>query len=390
MIKIHNCIHREFCGGCAYQGVPYNEQLKVKEKQVHDLFNQAGIEPAFFHEIEGLPPKYRQAYRNKMEYSFGDEVKDGPLCLGMHERGRFMSVFTVDHCLLVSDDFNKILRKTLDFSVEKGYSKYNKKTHEGLLRNLILRRGVRTGELIAIIVTSSQGYFDGEGWMDSLLKLELDDDLVGIMHAVYDGKGDKAGCDNLKVIHGRDYYNEEMNGLHFRVNIFSFFQTNIYGAERLYDHAVSLIPDINGKLVFDIYCGTGTISQIAAKKASNVIGIELNEDSIAAARENTKFNAIENCEFRQGDALKIMQKSPEKPDVIIVDPPRAGMTDKAVSEASTRGAETIVYISCNPKTLVKNLGTFRSCGYNIQSVKPFDNFPYTTHVECVTLMSRTK
>ncbi len=388
MLESTVCVHDELCGGCVYQGVPYDEQLRIKEEEVKKLAQAEGISPRVFDEIEGCPEESRYRYRDKMEYTFGDEVKDGPLCLGMHRPMQFMSVTTVDHCQLVSRDFSRILRYTLDLCAEKGYSKYHKRRHTGLLRNLVLREGFRTGEILVNIVTSTDGEFAEDEWLQGLMGLPLDGRIVGVMHALDDDKADSVKCDELRVIWGRDYYMEHIMGLDFKVHEFSFFQTNIEAVERLYAKAVSLIDGLDGKNVYDLYCGTGTISQIMAGSARHVTGIEIVPESVDMARENAALNGIENCVFICGDVFDVLDHESmlERPDVIVVDPPRVGMTQDAVQKTASYGVEQIIYISCNPGSLVQNLSQFALYGYQVQYMKPFDNFPMTRHVECVALL----
>ena len=384
------CEHDGLCGGCVYQGTPYEEQLRIKEEEVKQLLQAEGISPLVFDDIEGCPEESRYRYRDKMEYTFGDEVKDGPLCLGMHRSMQFMSVTTVDHCQLVSEDFNRILRYTLDFCSDKGYSKYHKRRHTGLLRNLVIRQGFHTDEIIVNIVTSSDGEFAENEWLQGLQGLQLDGGIVGVMHTLDDDKADSVKCDDLRIIWGRDYYMEHIMGLDFKVHEFSFFQTNIEAVERLYSKAVSLIDDLNGKNVYDLYCGTGTISQVMAKSAKHVTGVEIVPESVDMAKENAALNGIKNCDFICGDVFDVLDKASmlESPDVIVVDPPRVGMMPDAVQKIASYGVDQIVYISCNPKSLAKNLSQFTLYGYEVSYIKPFDNFPMTKHVETVVLMSR--
>ena len=412
------CPHDEFCGGCVYQGLEYRKQLEIKEGEVHSLFSKEGISPDIFDRIEGCPEELIYEYRNKMEFTFGDMVKDGPLCLGMHRRGRFMSIVTVDQCQLVDEDFNKILFYTLSFCIEKGYKKYHKKNHTGLLRNLIIRQGKRTKELLVNIVTSTDTEFDRNGWAEGLKDLRLNNEIVGIMQTLNDNKADAVICDELILIDGRDYYYEEILGLRFQVHEFAFFQTNVEAIERLYGDAIGLIDDLEGKEVFDLYCGTGTISQVMALRAKHVLGVEIVPESVESAVKNAKLNNLSNCDFVCGDVFQILEKTdlkPEKinpkadninpeskktdfrlekrglkPDVIVVDPPRVGMSTDAVNKIASYGVKQIVYISCNPKTLVKNLVQFESLGYGVKYVKPYDNFPFTRHVETVVLLSHKK
>ena len=389
------CPHNDFCGGCTYQEESYSEQLSIKEQEVRQLFQTGGISPSIFDAIEGCPEESRYRYRNKMEYTFGDEVKDGPLCLGMHRPMQYMAITTVDQCQLVKVDFNKILRYTLDFCIEKGYAKYHKRRHQGLMRNLIIREGFRTGEIIVNIVTTTESEFAENEWLQGLKALELDGTIVGVMHTLDDNIADSVNCEELRIIKGRDYYMEKIMGLDFKVHEFSFFQTNVEAVERLYTKAISLIDSIDDKNVFDLYCGTGTISQVVAKRAKHVTGVEIVQESVDMAKENAALNRLTNCEFICGDVFDVLENSTrgkelEQPDVIIVDPPRVGMTPDAVRKIASYSVPQIVYISCNPKSLVKNLSQFADYGYKAEYVKPFDNFPMTKHVETVVLMSRVK
>ena len=369
-----------------YQGVPYEEQLANKAGEVRGLLEKKDIRYEELLTIEPAPDRY--AYRNKMEYTFGDMVKDGPTTLGMHKKKHFMSIITVDECQLVHEDFNRVLRGVLDFVMEKGYSHYHKKTHKGLMRHLIVRRGVRTGELLVNVVTSSEEGFDEEAFTEMILALPLENTVVGVLRTINDRLADAVYCDELKVLYGRDYYMEEIMGLKFRVSAFSFFQTNVDAVENLYTYALSLIDDFENKTAFDLYCGTGTITQTLAKRAGKVIGIELVDEAVEAARANAALNGLENCEFIAGDVFKVLNTVADKPEVIVVDPPRVGISVDALDKIISYGVDQIVYISCNPKSLVENLYYLQYYGYRVKSVKPFDNFPGTKHVECVCLLTR--
>jgi len=220
------------------------------------------------------------------------------------------------------------------------------------------------------------------------LEPELDMKIVGILRTFNDSVADAVIDESHKILYGRDYYNEEILGLKFRVKAFAFFQTNIDAVERLYSDVLEVVPDVSGKTVYDLYCGTGTISQLMASKAKDVYGIDIVEDSIEAARYNTELNGIENCHYICGDVKEKLDEIPVKPDVIVVDPPRAGIHDKAVKMLCSYGIEEIVYVSCNPKTLCINLDLFRELGYEIKQIKAYDNFPLTKHCEVVVSMSR--
>ena len=391
------CKASEHCGGCIYQGIPYAEQYAAKDKAVRKLLAAHKIDEEVYLGME--PAICTGAYRNKMEYTFGDLDKGGELELGMHFKGRFMSIITTDECQLVPAPFNAIVRSVLKFCRSEGYRPYHRKTHLGLLRNLVVRCGVRTGEILVNIVTSSEPGFDEERFREFLLALDLRTPqqreageegmkIVGIMRTFNDSVADAVIDESHKVLWGRDYYNEEILGLKFKVKAFAFFQTNIDAVERLYSDVLRVVPDVSGKTVYDLYCGTGTISQLMASTAKDVYGIDIVEDSIEAARSNTELNGITNCHYICGDVKEKLDSIPEKPDVIVVDPPRVGIHDKAVAMISRYGIEEIVYVSCNPKTLCINLDSFRSNGYEIRSIKAYDNFPMTKHVEMVVLVRR--
>ncbi len=382
------CKHDEFCGGCIYQGTSYEEQLKIKENEVLSLLDKKDIKCEQIMPIEPAPCQYR--YRNKMEYTFGDQVKDGPMTLGMHQKRRFMSIVTVDECQLVHDDFNKILRATLDFCTERGYKHYHKKSHRGLMRNLIVRCGVHTNELLVNIVTSSEPGFDEEAFVELLKGLDLEFELVGVLRTFNDNIADAVNCEELKILEGRDYYMEKIMGLEFKVSAFSFFQTNIEAVENLYSYAVNLIDDFSGKVAFDLFCGTGTITQTLAQKAKRAVGVELVEEAVEAAKVNAELNGLDNCEFIAGDVFEVLETVAEKPDVIVVDPPRMGISPNALDKIISYGVNQIVYVSCNPKTLVENLYYLGYYGYKVKVLKPFDNFPNTKHIECVCLLEKTK
>lgn len=380
------CRDKDICGGCVYQGVPYEEQLSNKFGEVKGLLDKKDIRYGELLPIEGAPSRY--GYRNKMEYTFGDMEKNGPMTLGMHKKKHFMSIVTVDQCQLVHEDFNVILRGVLEFASSRGYTHYHKKAHKGLMRHLIVRRGIRTRELLVNVVTSSEDGFDENAFVEMIRALPLENQVVGILRTINDRLADAVYCDELRVLWGRDYYNEEILGLKFKVSAFSFFQTNVDAVERLYSYAVSLIDDFENKEVFDLYCGTGTITQVLARKAKEVIGIELVEEAVEAAKANAALNGLDNCRFLAGDVFEVLDSLRDKPEVIVVDPPRVGISSNALEKIIGYGVKQIVYISCNPKSLADNLYYMQYYGYEIKSVKPFDNFPGTKHVETVCLLSK--
>ncbi len=375
------CKHFNVCGGCSMLSVPYEKQLEIKERQVMDLFLEQDIFGFNFQGIEQSPQT--KEYRNKMEYTFGDEMKDGPLTLGLHKKGKHIDILTVDGCFLVDNDFINVLTSTVEYFNEKNTPYYRNMSHKGYLRNLVVRKGINTNEMMVNIVTSSQEDFDMTEYKDMLLNLDLKADLVSILHTINDGLADAVNCDELRVLHGRDYIQEELLGLKFKISPFSFFQTNTKGAEELYKIAREFVGEHNDKVVFDLYSGTGTIGQVMAEKAKKVYGIEIIEEAVEAANKNAKLNNLTNCEFIAGDVAKTVNKLKAKPDIIIVDPPRPGVHKDAIRDISKFDSKEIVYISCNPKTLVLDLVEFKKYGYEVEKVKCMDMFPNTPHVETI-------
>ena len=387
------CPHFNICGGCSYISMPYEESLKIKENQVRELLEPVLSKQQSVCQIEPIrqSPAY-YGYRNKMEFTFGDEVKDGPLALGMHKKGSFYDIVTVDGCRLVDDDYSAILRETLYYFEEKKTPFYHRYTHEGYLRHLLVRRASRTGEILAALVTTTQQEVDLESWKERLLSLPLNGKFAGILHITNDSMSDAVKCDSSEILYGRDYFYEELLGLKFRISTFSFFQTNTCGAEVLYETAREYVGSLvkeEGKpdsIVYDLYSGTGTIAQLMAPVAKKVIGVEIVEEAVVAARENAKQNGLENCEFIAGDVLKVLDEIEEKPDFIILDPPRDGVHPKALSRIIGYGVEKLVYISCKPTSLARDLEIFIANGYEVQRCVPVDQFPWTTGIETVCLL----
>ena len=388
------CPHFGICGGCLYQSLPYEEQLKIKEQQVKSLID--GVCSSYvFEGIKGSP--VFKGYRNKMEFSFGDEFKDGPLALGMHRRGSFYDIVNTPECQIVNQDFCKILTYTLEYFTEKKAGYYKKLQHVGYLRHLLVRRAVKTGEILAALVTSGQTETleTGEeelleGWRAGLLSLPLEGSFAGILHIRNDSLADVVQSDETRILYGKDYFYEELLGLKFRISPFSFFQTNSLGAEVLYETARGYVGETADKVVFDLYSGTGTIAQIIAPVASKVVGVEIVEEAVEAARENAAMNGLSNCEFIAGDVLKVIDELQDKPDLIILDPPRDGIHPKALEKIIDFGVDRMVYISCKPTSLARDLVVLQERGYQVEKVCCVDMFPATANVETVVLLSHKK
>ena len=384
------CPHFGLCGGCAYQTMSYKNQLEVKKGLVKDLLDNAIDGEYEFEGIIGSPNQW--AYRNKMEFSFGDEFKEGPLALGMHKKESFHDIVTVDECKIVDTDYNKVLRCVLDYCADKNIPFYHKMRHEGYLRHLLVRRTVRTNELLVGFVTSSQ--FDGDeatfidGLKDAILDLDLSAEVKGILHIINDGVADIVQSDETRIIYGDEFIYEEILGLKFKISVFSFFQTNSLGAEVLYEKAREYIGDTKDQTVFDLYSGTGTIAQMIAPVSEKVIGVEIVEEAVEAAKENAKLNGLDNCEFIAGDVLKVIDEIEEKPDMLILDPPRDGINPKALNKIIDFDVDKMVYISCKPTSLARDLETLQERGYKVEKVCAVDMFPNTVHVETVVLMKK--
>lgn len=386
------------CGGCMYQTMSYENQLEMKAKQIQSLIDQAvkaggqvdeqGNPDYVFEGIKGSPREF--AYRNKMEFSFGDEYKDGPLTLGLHKKGSTYDVLNALDCKLVHQDMNEILKCVLEYCQEQGYDYYHKMQHVGFLRHLLLRRGNTTGEILVNLVTTSQVEADFEELKDRLLSLTLEGKIVGFLHIINDALSDVVKSDEMRILYGKDYFYEEILGLRFKITPFSFFQPNSYGAEVLYETAREYIGDTKDMTVFDLYSGTGTISQILAAVAKKVIGVEIVEEAVLAAEENARLNGIGNCRFIAGDVLKVLDEIQEKPDFIVLDPPRDGIHPKALPKILEYGVEKMVYISCKPTSLARDLEMFLEKGYRVEKVCCVDQFCQTVHVETVVLLGRKK
>lgn len=386
----NRCPHFGICGGCVYMSLPYEEQLRIKDGQVRRLLASVLGEQkteSVYEGIKGSPEAY--GYRNKMEFSFGDEVKDGPLALGMHRRGSFYDIVTVEECQIVDEDYRKILCCVRDFFAAGEVSFYHRLRHEGYLRHLLVRKAAKTGEILVALVTTTQEEHDLQPFAEALLKLDLDGRIVGILHTENDSVADVVRSDGTEVLYGQDYFYEELLGLKFRISQFSFFQTNTYGAEVLYAMAREYIGALSGgkrQVVYDLYSGTGTIAQMMADAAGKVIGVEIVEEAVEAARDNARLNGLDNCEFIAGDVLEVLDGIGEKPDFIILDPPRDGVHPKALKKILDYRVERLVYISCKPTSLVRDLKVFLENGYEVVRAGSVDQFPFTGNVEVIIKM----
>ena len=386
------CPHFGQCGGCTYQNLPYEEQLKLKETQVKAMMDEA-VDGEYI--WEGIAPSPRtEGYRNKMEFSFGDEYKDGPLALGMHKRGSFHDIVTVDECRIVDADYRKILSCTLEYARNTGLPYYHRMRHMGFFRHLLVRKAVKTQEILIDIVTTGNEEewkkFRGEDWVKALRGLELEGKITGILHTRNDSLADVVKDEGTEILYGQDYFYEELLGLRFQITPFSFFQTNSLGAEVLYEKAREYVGDTKDKVIFDLYSGTGTIAQMLAPVASKVVGVEIVEEAVEAAKVNASLNGLANCTFWAGDVLKVIDELGEIPDLIVLDPPRDGVHPKALEKIIGFGVDRLVYIACKPTSLARDLEMLQGRGYKVEQMGCVDLFPGTVHVETVCLMSRVR
>ena len=396
------CPHFGECGGCTYQSLPYEEQLKIKENQVRGLMEEAIGDKCDYEwlGIKGSPKQYE--YRNKMEFSFGDAYKGGPLALGQHKRGSFYDILTVTDCQIVDEDFRAILKATVEFFGDREASFFHRITHEGYLRHLLVRKAVKTQEILVDLVTTTQ--YDTVGvsedellaqWKDMLCGLDLKGELKGVLRTKNDSLADVVRNDGTEILYGQDYFYEELLGLKFKISPFSFFQTNSLGAEVLYETAREFIlsdnaDELQGKVVYDLYSGTGTIAQMLASVSKEVVGVEIIEEAVEAAKENAALNGLDNCKFLAGDVLKVLDTIEEKPDYIVLDPPRDGIHPKAIEKIINYGVENMIYISCKPTSLARDLEIFLARGYDVKKICCVDMFPSTYHCETIAALSKRK
>lgn len=380
------CSDFGICGGCTFQNISYEKELDIKKNNVLKLLNDGNIKNFEFLGIKGSP--ITKCYRNKMEFSFGDSGLDGELTVGMRKRNSFYEVVNADNCLIIDEDIQKILEAVRQYFIETKETFYHKFKHTGTLRHLVIRKSYFTKEILVNLITSSNLNLNENNFVNRLVNLKLDGNIKGILHTINDSLADAVKCDKLNLLYGQDFIIEKLLDLSFKISVFSFFQTNSAGAEVLYSCVREFAGNINDKVVFDLYCGTGTISQIMACKAKKVIGIEIVEEAVKSAKENAEINNIKNCEFISGDVLKKVDELDEKPDLIILDPPREGINPKAINKLIDFNAERLIYISCKASSMVKDLTSFLESGYELKKVECIDMFPRTYWVEVVCLLQR--
>ena len=368
--------------GAPWQVLPYERQLSEKEAQVREALERIGgfegppVEPI-------VPAEEQSGYRNKLEYSFGTD-EEGQLVLGFHRRGRFDAIDDVSQDLLASERVDELREAVKAWCRGAGLTAYDRREHGGLLRNLVVREGRRTGQLQARIVTSP-GQLDA-----AALAAAVPADGVLWTRAASVAETTRGG--ETEVVTGNEWLEEELSGLRFRISPDAFFQTNTEMAERLYGVARELAGLSGRERVLDLYCGIGTIALVLALDAGDVWGVELVERAVADAIGNARLNGIDNAHFFAGDvrtAMRPLLERSGRPEVVVIDPPRAGLSSKIVRRVLEAQANRIVYVSCNPTTLAPNARELVDAGYRLRTVRPVDMFPQTPHIECVALLERS-
>jgi 23S rRNA (uracil1939-C5)-methyltransferase len=367
--------------GAPWQVLPYERQLEVKAEQVDEALRRIGRLDGFV--LEPIVPAVQQwRYRNKLEYSFGaDEA--GRLVCGFHAPGHWERIVPFDDCRLASEPGNALRERALAFCRDRGYAPYDRRTSEGFLRNLVVREGRRTGQLQARLITS-RGPLDRDGLAEAAA-------CDGVLWTQIESVAEVTRGGETELLAGSDYLEEELGDLRVRISPDAFFQTNTEMAERLYGVAVEY-ADLHGSdRVYDLFSGIGTIALTLAPRAAEVWGLEIAESAVADAIDNARLNEIANARFYAGDvrlAMRELVAEAGRPDVLVVDPPRAGLSQKVVRRMIEAGPRRIVYVSCNPTTLAPNAAQLVEAGYALRRVRPVDMFPQTPHIECVALLER--
>jgi 23S rRNA (uracil1939-C5)-methyltransferase len=379
------CQHYPACGGCRFQDLAYEAQVAAKAEQVADALRRiGGVHEATLEPI--VPAAEQFHYRNKLEYSF-TATPAGP-ALGFHKAGRWDEVLEVERCWLTTDLGNALREEVRDWARAEGLEPYDQSAHTGYLRHLVVREGRNTGQALVQLVTAPGERFDRDELVERLRRFP---EVRSIQWAVNDSPAEVTNLPTT-LLWGEEAIEEELGGLRFRVRSNAFLQTNTAMAERLYALAAEYAALSGEETVYDLYCGIGTIGLTLASRALTVWGVEVSEESVACALENAELNRITNAAFFAGDvgaSLDELRQRAGSPDVVVVDPPRAGLGGKALRHLARLETPRIVYVSCNPTTLagnVKELG--REWGYRLERVRPVDMFPHTPHIETVALLTR--
>jgi 23S rRNA (uracil1939-C5)-methyltransferase len=383
------CRHYGICGGCRFQDLAYERQLDAKHAQVRDSLVRLGgfVDPP----LESIvPARSVYGYRNRLEYSFaaGDDATAAGLVLGFHRAGRWDEVIDVEECLLTTHPGNAIREAVKEWARAEGLEPYDQETQTGYLRHLVVREGRNTGQVLVMLVTAPGERFDADFLIETLTRFP---EIRSIHWAVNDRPAEVTNLPT-RLLWGEPWIEEELLGLRFRVRPNAFLQTNTEMAETLYTLARDAAALTGAETVYDLYCGTGTIGLALAASAGSVWGVEISEESVACAIENAEANGIANARFFAGNVGQSLEELAEHagpPDVVVVDPPRAGLAGKALRRTGALEARRIVYVSCNPTTLASDLAVLRDeHGYRLVRCTPVDMFPHTPHIESVSLLER--
>lgn len=379
------CENYLICGGCTFNVVESEKERKIKEDYLKDLFSG--------YPFEGLleVPDTR-SYRNKMEYSFGNKEKDGEMTLGLHERGRFYNILNTNNCVLAPEDFEIIRTTVLDYFKDKNKDFYHKNTNEGFLRFLVLRKGIKSDKLLINLVTTTQDELDKEEFIQLLKNSRVGDKISGILWTTDDNVADAVIPEKTEVLYGTATLNDTICGIDFTITPYSFFQVNTKGADTLFSivryYAKLALSEKDNNVIYDLYSGVGTAGLILADLADRIYGIEIVDEAVQIAKENAKKNNIENIEFISGDVLKEAEKLTDRPDLIILDPPRSGINPIALKKILSFEPNYFIYISCNPVPLSQDLKEFEEAGYKVEKMTSVNMFPMTTNVETVALLKK--
>jgi 23S rRNA (uracil1939-C5)-methyltransferase len=369
--------------GAPWQVIPYERQLQIKQEQVDDALRRIGHLDGY--ELEPIIPAVEQwRYRNKLEYSFGTEI-DGRLICGFHAPGRWEEIVEIADCLLASERGNLAREQVVAWCREQGLEAYNRRTSQGFLRNLVVREGRRTGEIQVRLVTSG-GRLDGDSFQAAVPAADA------LFWTQLDSVGETTTGGLTELIRGSARLAEELGGLTVAISAEAFFQTNTEMAEQLYALAIEYADLKSYDRLYDLYCGIGTIGLLMAPRVAELWGLELVEDAIEDAIANARRNEIDNAHFFAGDVRLVLRELVERagrPDVLVVDPPRSGLSQKIVRRIIEASPKRIVYVSCNPTTLAPNAAQLVEAGYVLKKVRPVDMFPQTPHVECVAVLERS-
>ncbi len=388
------CPHVAQCGGCRVpQDLAYDEQLRLKEKQVRDtLVHLGGVSDPLVHAIEPAPETFH--YRNKMEFAIFPAAHGSPR-VGLHERGSFDRLFALETCLLPSPLTVEIVRATQRIALEQRWRAWHPRRHDGVARHLVVRHLPLTRECAVNLVATSDDLPGLEAWAHAIAALgpEVKSVTLGLNRQ----RAGVAFNDETRVLAGREVIVERLLGLEFSATPNAFLQTNSRQAERLYAAALAAAGDVSGDTVIDLYCGTGTLTLLFARACREAIGVESVTDAVAGARRNAARNGISNARFVEGEARRVLREwargerdGRPAAGVVVVDPPRAGLHPRVVTRVTELMPRRIVYVSCNPATLARDVKDFAAQGYALAETRPFDMFPHTPHIECVARLERAE